>query len=92
MNIVTVGYTSYTEACATLGIDKLSRRRETITEKFALKAAQNEQFSDRWFPLKKSHGYNTRAEDPFYQNKPRMERMTRGPLYKMTHMLNALAK
>ena len=92
VNVITGGYESYSGVCELLGLQKLSERRETIVEKFAVKSAQSVRFGDKWLPLKLQHGYHTRQENNFYQNKPRTESMKRGPLYQMTNCLNALAR
>ena len=91
LNVIVGRYGSYTEACEKYGIEKLSDRRANIIEKFALKATQSDRFGNRWFPLKSRHGYEARCEREFFQNKPRTERMQKGPLYSMTDILNDLA-
>ena len=88
LNVIVGSYGSYTGACEKYNIEKLSDRRANIIEKFAVKAAQSDRFGDRWFPLKSRHGYGTRGEREFFQNKPRTERTRKGPLYRMTDILN----
>ena len=69
-------------------IESLQDRRQTLTENFARKAARNERFMERWFPVRRNENYELRNPEKYHIPKTRTDRMKTSPIYNMRRILN----
>ena len=80
-------YNSYKEACDFLKMESLSKRRQTLSRKFAIKSSKHSIHS-KWFNLYQGET-RTRTEKPVY--KPvlgRTERLLKSAIPFLTNLLN----
>ena len=71
------------------GLETLECRRLKRTEKFALKAAADENFSKRWFPTgENEHEINMRHKKKYIEFGAKTNRLYNSPLHYMRRLLN----
>ena len=88
MKIICGRTVSYREVIDKGVVETLRDRRLEATRAFAEKNIEGP-FSERWFPRKEAHGYPTRAEKPFLEQRAKTERMRNSPVYFMRRLMNS---
>jgi hypothetical protein len=82
------GYISYSNALNTLGLKRLSSRREELSTQFAEKALKSKKYSSWFLPIKK--GINTRSQTKRVKEaNTRTKRLRKSPIPYLTHLLNS---
>ena len=80
-------YQTYEEACNKLNMETLSRRRENLSTKFALKSS-NHPLHSHWFVINQEVS-KTRSEKPAYKPvQGRTERLLKSAIPYLTSLLN----
>ena len=80
-------YKSYEEACATLTMETLEKRRELLSVTFATKSAMHQEHRS-WF-VQNVNNLNTRSKKPPYlPAQGRTQRFMKSPIPYLTELLN----
>ena len=82
---------SYDELIAAYGLQKLSDRRKTATERFVVKAMANPRFRNKWFKPRQAIENDLRTRRPFVEDKARTTRFMKSPLLTMQKIANDIA-
>ena len=89
LRLIDPNYESYEKTLEKLNITTLALRRRELVGNFIKKSLANPSFTNRWFPLKERHGYDTRKEEKYAEYKCNTERNRRNPLNYYRRLLNA---
>lgn len=81
---------SYAAALEATNIPTLEDRRNDLLKKFAIKAAKNERFNAKWFPLNYETGHGTRNRKKYLEFNCKTDRTYKSPLFAMRRVLNSL--
>ena len=80
---------SYEKALERAGIERLDARRSLLRERFVVKLARNDRFSD-WFPVNETPVHALRHVAKFVEKPFRTERLRGAPLYSFRRIMNFL--
>ena len=86
--IIDNNYGTYDSSLKKIGLTTLADRRLSLIDGFLRKATSSERFSEKWFPKKPVHGYETRHEQIYREFKYNTERARNGPLSFFRRRLN----
>ena len=79
--------TSYREALALSGLQRLSERRDEIIKKLALRTFENPRYK-HWFPLQEVQPHDFKKRNKFMEERSNTERRMRGPIFPLRRILN----
>ena len=81
---------SYADTLEMSGLEYLCERRLRLVDKFIIKCAMSERFSEKWFPKKEFVHMDLRKELVYVEKYARTSRLYDSPLYFYRRRLNEI--
>ena len=73
-------------------IEPLHERRQRMVDKFILKASENPQFAESWFPKRAIFDHNLRKDYFYHEEFARTTRLYNSPIYYYRRRLNEISR